>query len=102
MNHDCGHFLLPGDLIMNKSDQQALVIAPKTLSSAPFRVTKPKRQSQHRDVRRIPCSHTGDNNSEYAYRHMADALRRLSGMPANANWFSSRPDSSSPRFSPKR
>jgi VWFA-related protein len=82
--HDCPDIsYYQADLIMNKSDQQALAIATEDAVQCAFQGDQTK-AAQARSLAMSGASRaltTGDNNSEYAYRHMEDALRRLSGMP---------------------
>jgi VWFA-related protein len=71
------------DLIVNKSDPQALAVASADALQCAFggdtRMTSAA-QSMAQSVAYSTVS-LGDNETEYAYRHMNDVVRRLASMP---------------------
>jgi VWFA-related protein len=82
--HDCPDVTYyQADLIVNKSEQQALDVAAEDTVQCAFGGDESKlplaRQMASSTASRVLSQ--GDSNSEYAYRHMSDALRRLSGVP---------------------
>jgi VWFA-related protein len=71
------------DLIENKNDQQALEVATAETVDCAFggdqtKTAMARAMAQGAAVRAL---NNGDSESEFAYRHIEDALRRLSGMP---------------------
>ncbi|HVO57856.1 MAG TPA: VWA domain-containing protein [Dongiaceae bacterium] len=71
------------DLIMNKSDTQALAVATADTVACAFNGDDSK-AAMARQMAFSAASRAltlGDNASDYGYRHFEDALRRLSGMP---------------------
>ena len=71
------------DLIVNKSDTQALAVATQDAISCAFsgdqRQAVPA-QSLAQSQANLAVN-AGDTQTEYAYRHMEDIMRRLAGMP---------------------
>ncbi len=82
--HDCpdvGYY--QADLIVNKSDAQALDVATEDAVQCAFNGDE-KMAAQARNLARAAAFRglaAGDAASEYAYRHLEDIVRRLSGMP---------------------
>jgi VWFA-related protein len=71
------------DLIVNQNDQQALSIAVSDALQCAFGGDQ-RQAAAAATMARSAASRAltlGDNSSEYTYRHMEDALRRLSVMP---------------------
>jgi len=71
------------DLIENKNDQQALEVATAETVDCAFN-GDPTKTAQARAIATGAAARalsTGDEESEYAYRHIEDAMRRLAGMP---------------------
>jgi VWFA-related protein len=71
------------DLIENKSDTQALAIAAEDTLQCAFGGDQ-RQLAAATTMARSAASRAlseGDNESEYAYRHLDDALRRLAAMP---------------------
>jgi VWFA-related protein len=71
------------DLIENRNDQQALGVAVEDTIQCAYNGDETKSavarsQAQAAAARALS---TGDISTDYAYRHMEDAMRRLSGMP---------------------
>ncbi len=84
ISHDCPDIsYYEADLIVNKNDSQALSIAAEDALQCAFGgdTTKMAMAQQMASTAASRTVMIGDNNSEYAYRHMEEALRRLSGMP---------------------
>src|SRR3984893_4975250 len=74
--HDCPDVsYYQADLIVNKSDQQALGVATEEAIQCAFNGDTTKTAAAHRMVSQ------GDNETEYAYRHLEDVVRRLANMP---------------------
>src|SRR5713101_2998486 len=82
--HDCPDVsYYQADLIINKSDQQAFVVATEEALQCAF----------NGDTRMIAAAQTlaqaaadravvqGDNETQYAYRHLEDVVRHLAAMP---------------------
>jgi len=71
------------DLIENKNDQQALAIAVDETIDCMFNGDQTKRQTatQVASSASQRALSEGDQESEYSYRHIEDALRRLAAMP---------------------
>lgn len=69
------------DLIVNHHDRQALLASiADALACLPSQTTPTAAES----AAQVEAQHTlseGDVNTQYAYRHIEDVLRRLSGMP---------------------
>ncbi len=71
------------DLIVNQNDSQALQVAVQDALQCAFG-GDPRQTSAASTMAQSAANQTliqGDNASEYTYRHMEDALRRLSAMP---------------------
>ena len=71
------------DLIQNKSDSQALAIAAEDAVQCAFngdetKIAQANIMAQSASVRAL---NLGDQESEYTYRHIEDAIRQLSAMP---------------------
>lgn len=82
--HECPDIsYYQADLIVNKSDIQALAIAAEDTVQCMFEGDETKLP----EARIIASSSAnsalsrGDSNTEFTYRHIEDVLRRLSGMP---------------------
>jgi VWFA-related protein len=82
--HDCpdvGYY--QADLIVNKSDEQALGVATEEAVQCAFNGDEqmaPQAQTLARAAA-FRAVAAGDISSEYAYRHLEDMVRRLSSMP---------------------
>ena len=71
------------DLVVNQNDQQALTLAVADTLQCAFG-GDPRQAAAAATMARSAASRAltlGDNSSEYTYRHMEDALRRLSVTP---------------------
>ena len=71
------------DLIENKRDTQALAVATEEALQCAFSGDT-RQLAQAQGLAEAEAMHTltvGDTQTEYAFRHIEDALRRLSGMP---------------------
>ena len=71
------------DLIVNQNDQQALTLAAADTLQCAFG-GDPRQANAAATMARSAASRAltlGDTSAEYTYRHMEDALRRLSAMP---------------------
>lgn len=71
------------DLIENKNDSQALAIAVEDTVQCEFQGDESKAALALPLARSaaLQALNSGDSSTEYAYRHMEDAMRRLSDMP---------------------
>jgi VWFA-related protein len=82
--HDCPDVsYYQADLIQNKSDQQALNLAGEDAVQCAFNGDESK-IAQAMLLARTAASRAvslGDQDTEYAYRHIEDAVRQLSSMP---------------------
>ena len=82
--HDCPDLsYYQADLIQNKQDPQALSVAAEDAVQCAFNGDETKLASA-RSLASSVAARTvagGDAASDYTYRHMEDALRRLSAMP---------------------
>jgi VWFA-related protein len=82
--HDCPDIsYYQADLIENKQDSQALDVAAEEAVQCAFSGDETKlavARAMATGVATRTVS-TGDSSSDYTYRHMEDALRRLSAMP---------------------
>src|SRR6266404_2144899 len=82
--HDCPDVsYYQADLIVNKSDQQALGVATEEAIQCAFNGDEqmaPQAQTLARAAA-FRAVAAGDTSSEYAYRHLEDMVRRLSSMP---------------------
>ena len=82
--HDCPDVsYYQADLIVNRSDSQALAVAAEDAVQCAFggdetRIAQATSLANSSAQRAL---NTGDASSEFAYRHMEEALRRLSAMP---------------------
>jgi VWFA-related protein len=82
--HDCPDVsYYQADLIVNKSDLQALAVATEEALQCAFNgdttmMTAARSLAQAAAYRAIA---QGDNETEYAYRHLEDVVRRLANMP---------------------
>lgn len=82
--HDCpdiGYY--QADLIENKVDSQAMAVATEDALQCAFG-GDPQYRSQAAALAQaasLRALSMGDNQSDYAYRHLEDVLRRLSAMP---------------------
>ena len=82
--HDCPDITYyQADLIVNKNDSQALAVAGEDAVQCAFNgdETKIAQATSLASAAAYRAASTGDIASDYTYRHMEDALRRLSGMP---------------------
>ena len=82
--HDCPEIsYYQADLMVNKNDTQALSIATEEAVQCAFSGDESKAAEAQSiamaEAFRIAAQ--GDSASEYGYRHMTDALRRLTAMP---------------------
>jgi len=82
--HDCPEVTYyQADLIENRHDDQALAVATEDAVQCAFNGDETQRAAAltmaHASSARALAN--GDNSSTYAYQHLSDALRRLSGMP---------------------
>ncbi len=84
ITHDCPDIsYYQADMIVNRNDSQALTIAVQDALHCAFG-DDPRQASAASSMAQAAASRalsTGDSASEYTYRHMEDALRRLSAMP---------------------
>ncbi len=82
--HDCPDVsYYQADLIANKSDVQALGVATEDALQCAFNgdnTMRAEAQSLAQSAAYRAVSQ-GDSETEYAYRHLEDVVRRLSGMP---------------------
>ena len=82
--HDCPDVsYYQADLIVNKADGQALDVATEDAVQCAFGGDE-QMAAQARNLARAAAFRglaAGDAASEYAYRHLEDIVRRLSGMP---------------------
>jgi VWFA-related protein len=82
--HECpdvGYY--QADLIVNKSDEQALAVATEEAVQCAFNGDEgmaPQAQNLAR-VAAFRVVSAGDASSQYAYRHLEDIVRRLASMP---------------------
>jgi VWFA-related protein len=82
--HDCPDIsYYQADLIQNKGDSQALAVAAEDTVQCAFggdesKISQAQSQAQSAAIRALAF---GDQASEYAYRHIEDAVRQLSNMP---------------------
>jgi VWFA-related protein len=82
--HDCPDIsYFQADLIENKQDSQALAVAAEDAVQCAFNGDETK-LAQARAMASVAATrtvNTGDSSSDFTYRHIEDALRRLSAMP---------------------
>jgi VWFA-related protein len=82
--HDCPEVTYyQADLIQNKGDSQALAVAAEDAVQCAFngdesKISMANAMAQTAAMRSITL---GDQETEYAYRHIEDAMRQLSAMP---------------------
>jgi VWFA-related protein len=82
--HDCpdvGYY--QADLIVNKSDAQALAVATEEAVQCAFAGDQ-RMAAQAQNLANVAALRTveaGDESSQYAYRHLEDIVRRLASMP---------------------
>src|SRR6266851_4947902 len=82
--HDCpdvGYY--QADLIVNKSDGQALAVATEDAVQCAFGGDE-RMAAQAQNLARVAAFRAvsaGDASSQYAYRHLEDIVRRLASMP---------------------
>ncbi|HXY25734.1 MAG TPA: VWA domain-containing protein [Candidatus Acidoferrum sp.] len=72
-----------GDLIVNKSDPQALAVATQDTLLCAFNGDNTQRagaQVMAQNAAQLAVDQ-GDNETEYTYRHLEEAIRRLSSLP---------------------
>ncbi len=82
--HDCPDVsYYQADLIVNKSDQQALGVATEEAIQCAFNGDTTKTAAAHSlaQAAAFRMVSQGDNETEYAYRHLEDVVRRLANMP---------------------
>jgi VWFA-related protein len=82
--HDCPDVsYYQADLIVNKSDTQALAVATQEALDCAFngdtRMTAAAQSMAQGAANRMIVE--GDNETQYAYRHLEDVVRRLANMP---------------------
>jgi VWFA-related protein len=82
--HDCPDVsYYQADLIVNKSDLQALAVATEDALQCAFNgdttMTAAAQNLAHTAAYRMVAQ--GDNETQYAYRHLEDVVRRLASMP---------------------
>jgi VWFA-related protein len=82
--HDCPEIsYYQADLIENKQDSQALLVATADALQCAFG-NDPRMTAQAQALARSTSQRvvaTGDSQIEYVYRHLDDIMRRLAGMP---------------------
>ncbi len=82
--HDCPEVTYyQADLIQNKSDSQALAIAADDAVQCAFngdqtKIAQANQMAQSASMRVLAL---GDEETEYAYRHIEEAIKQLSAMP---------------------
>jgi VWFA-related protein len=82
--HDCPEVTYyQADLIQNKSDSQALAIAAEDAVQCAFNgdETKIAQATQMAQSAAMRVLNLGDGETEYAYRHIEEAIKQLSAMP---------------------
>jgi VWFA-related protein len=83
-SHDCPDVsYYQADLIVNRSDQQALAVATEEALQCAFGGDTRMRAAAQ-SLAQSAASRTlsqGDNETQYAYRHLEDVVRRLASMP---------------------
>src|SRR6266576_3919046 len=83
-SHECpdvGYY--QADLIVNKSDQQALDVATEEALQCAFNADSRMRAAAQ-NLAQVAADRAvaqGDDETEYAYRHLEDVVRRLASMP---------------------
>jgi VWFA-related protein len=82
--HDCPDVsYYQADLIVNKSDQQALGVATEEALQCAFNGDT-RMTAAAQNLARVAADRmivAGDNETQYAYRHLEDVVRRLANMP---------------------
>jgi VWFA-related protein len=82
--HDCPDVsYYQADLIVNKSDVQALAVATEEALQCAFNGDT-KMMAAAQNLARVAADRMlaqGDNETQYAYRHLEDVVRRLANMP---------------------
>src|SRR6266566_1526748 len=82
--HDCPDLsYYQADLIVNKSDQQALGVATEEALQCAFHGDT-RMMAAAQNLARVAADRMvaqGDNETQYAYRHLEDVVRRLANMP---------------------
>src|SRR6267143_4892185 len=82
--HDCPDVsYYQADLIVNKSDEQALAVATEEAVQCAFNGDE-RMAAQAQNLARgaaFRAVSAGDASSQYAYRHLEDIVRRLASMP---------------------
>jgi VWFA-related protein len=82
--HDCPDVsYYQADLIMNKSDVQALAVAAEDALQCAFNGDT-RMMSAAQSLAQAAASRAvaqGDSETQYSYRHLEDVIRRLAGMP---------------------
>jgi VWFA-related protein len=82
--HDCPDVsYYQADLIVNKSDQQALGVATEEALQCAFNGDT-RMMAAAQNLARVAADRMvaqGDNETQYAYRHLEDVVRRLANMP---------------------
>jgi len=82
--HDCPDVTYyQADLIQNKSDSQALAVAAEDAVQCAFsgdetKIAQANQMAQSASMRVLAL---GDQETEYAYRHIEEAIKQLSAMP---------------------
>ena len=80
--HDCPDVsYYQADLIVNKSDQQALGVATDEALQCAFNGDTRMMASAQNLARTAADRMQGDNETQYAYRHLEEVVRRLANMP---------------------
>jgi VWFA-related protein len=82
--HECPEVTYyQADLIQNKSDSQALAIAAEDAVQCAFNgdETKIAQATQMAQSAAMRVLNLGDGETEYAYRHIEEAIKKLSAMP---------------------
>src|SRR6267378_6734105 len=82
--HDCPDMsYYQADLIVNKSDQQALGVATEEALQCAFNGDT-RMMAAAQNLARVAADRMvaqGDNETQYGYRHLEDVVRRLANMP---------------------
>jgi len=82
--HDCPDVsYYQADMILNKSDQQALGVATEEALQCAFNGDT-RMMAAAQNLARVAADRMvaqGDNETQYAYRHLEDVVRRLANMP---------------------
>jgi VWFA-related protein len=82
--HECPEITYyQADQILNKSDSQALAVATADALECAFS-NDPRMTAQAQSLAQMAATRAlsaGDNQVEYAYRHLEEIMRKLAGMP---------------------